>query len=281
MGNTEKMQQFEGLKVRTAWNEDEEKWYFSIVDVVKVLTDSADPKQYIKKMRSRDPELNSRWGTICTPTEMVAADGKKYLTQAASAEQIFRIIQSIPSSKAEPFKVWMAQVAALRVDQAIDPERSIDQAVADYRRLGYSEAWITRRIKTIEIRKGLTDEWKRGGVTKEVDFAFLTDLMSKTWSGLTTKEYKNLKGLMKENLRDNMTNMELLLNALAEESATQLSKERNPEGLAQNAVVAEEGAEVAKTAKEDFEKRLGRSVVTSEKAIDYIQSPEELPFKKR
>ena len=281
MGNTEMMQQFEGLKVRTAWNEDEEKWYFSIVDVVKVLTDSADPKQYIKKMRSRDPELNSRWGTICTPPEMVAADGKKYLTQAASAEQIFRIIQSIPSSKAEPFKVWMAQVAAQRIDQAIDPERSIDQAVADYSRLGYSEAWITRRIKTIEIRKGLTDEWKRGGVTKEVDFAFLTDLMSKTWSGLTTKEYKNLKGLTKENLRDNMTNMELLLNALAEESATQLSRERNPEGLVQNAVVAEEGAEVAKTAKEDFEKRLGRSVVTSEKAIDYIQSPEELPFNKR
>ncbi|MCQ2168593.1 MAG: Bro-N domain-containing protein [Bacteroidales bacterium] len=281
MGNTEMMQQFEGLKVRTAWNEDEEKWYFSIVDVVKVLTDSADPKQYIKKMRLRDSELNSRWGTICTPTEMVAADGKKYLTQAASAEQIFRIIQSIPSSKAEPFKVWMAQVAAQRVDQAIDPERSIDQAVADYRRLGYSEAWITRRIKTIEIRKGLTDEWKRGGVTKEVDFAFLTDLMSKTWSGLSTKEYKHLKGLTKENLRDNMTNMELLLNALAEESATQLSKERNPEGLVQNAVVAEEGAEVAKTAKEDFEKRLGRSVVTSEKAIDYIQSPEELPFNKR
>lgn len=280
MGNTEMIQQFEGLKVRTVWNEDEGKWYFSIVDVVKVLTDSADPKQYIKKMRSRDPELNSRWGTICTPTEMVAADGKKYMTQAASAEQIFRIIQSIPSSKAEPFKVWMAQVAAQRVDQAIDPERSIDQAVADYRRLGYSEAWITRRIKTIEIRKGLTDEWKRGGVTKEVDFAFLADLMSKTWSGLTTKEYKNLKGLTKENLRDNMTNMELLLNALAEESATQLSKERNPEGLVQNAVVAEEGAEVAKTAKEEFEKRLGRSVVTSEKAINYIQSPEELPFKK-
>ena len=281
MGNTEMIQQFEGLKVRTAWNEDEEKWYFSIVDVVKVLTDSADPKQYIKKMRSRDPELNSRWGTICTPTEMVAADGKKYLTQAASAEQIFRIIQSIPSSKAEPFKVWMAQVAAQRIDQAIDPELSIDQAVADYRRLGYSEAWITRRIKTIEIRKGLTDEWTRGGVTKEVDFAFLTDLMSKTWSGLTTREYKNLKGLTKENLRDNMTNMELLLNALAEESATQLSKERDPEGLVQNAVVAEEGAEVAKTAKENFEKRLGRSVVTSEKAIDYIQSPEELTFNKR
>ena len=280
MGNTEMIQQFEGLKVRTAWNEDEEKWYFSIVDVVKVLTDSADPKQYIKKMRSRDPELNSRWGTICTPTEMVAADGKKYLTQAASAEWIFRIIQSIPSSKAEPFKQWMAQVAAQRVDQAIDPELSIDQAVADYRRLGYSEAWITRRIKTIEIRKGLTDEWKRGGVTKEVDFAFLTDLMSKTWSGLTTREYKNLKGLTKENLRDNMTNMELLLNALAEESATQLSRERNPEGLVQNAVVAEEGAEVAKTAKEDLEKRLGRSVVTSEKAINNIQSPEELPFKK-
>ncbi|MDO5443357.1 MAG: Bro-N domain-containing protein [Bacteroidia bacterium] len=280
MGNTEKMQQFEGLKIRTVWNEDEEKWYFSIVDVVRVLTDSADPKQYIKKMRLRDHELNSRWGTICTPTEMVAADGKKYMTQAASAEQIFRIIQSVPSPKAEPFKQWMAQVAAQRVDQAIDPELSIDQAIADYRRLGYSEAWITRRIKTIEIRKGLTDEWKRGGVTKEVDFAFLTDLMSKTWSGLTTREYKKLKGLTKENLRDNMTNMELLLNALAEESATQLSKERNPEGLVQNAVVAEEGAEVAKTAKEEFEKRLGHGVVTSEKAVDYIQSPEELPFSK-
>ena len=174
----------------------------------------------------------------------------------------------------------MAQVAAERINQAIDPERSIDQAIADYRRLGYSEAWINRRIKSIEIRKGLTDEWKRGGVTKEVDFAFLTDLMSETWSGMTTREYKKYKGLTKENLRDNMTNMELLLNALAEETATEISKQRNPEGLSENAGVAKEGAEVAKSARQDVEKRLGRSVVSSEKAIDHIQSPEELPFVK-
>ena len=284
MGNTEMMQLFENHKIRTAWNEDEEKWYFSIVDVVWVLTDQPDllhARNYWKVLKNRLIAEGNQTVTNCNQLKLAAADGKQRLTDVADVEQLFRLIQSIPSKKAEPFKQWMAQVAAQRVDQAIDPERSIDQAVADYRRLGYSEAWITRRIKTIEIRKGLTDEWKRGGVTKEVDFAFLTDLMSKTWSGLATKEYKNLKGLTKENLRDNMTNMELLLNALAEESATQLSKERNPKGLAQNAVVAEEGAEVAKTAKEDFEKRLGRSVVTSEKAIDYIQPPEELPFNKR
>lgn len=193
-------------------------------------------------------------------------------------EGMFRIIQSIPSKKAEPFKQWMAQVGAERVNQMIDPERSINQAVADYRRLGYSEAWITRRIKTIEIRKGLTDEWKRGGVTREVDFAFLTDLMSKTWSGLTTREYKKYKGLTKENLRDNMTNMELLLNALAEETATEISKQRNPEGLSENAGVAKEGAEVAKATRKEVEKRIGHSVVSPEKAIDYIKSPEELPF---
>ena len=207
-------------------------------------------------------------------------DGKRYSTDVADMALMFRIIESIPSKKAEPFKIWMAQVAAERINQAIDPERSIDQAIADYRRLGYSEAWINRRIKSIEIRKGLTDEWKRGGVTKEVDFAFLTDLMSKTWSGMTTCEYKKYKGLTKENLRDNMTNMELLLNALAEETATEISKQRNPEGLSENAGVAKEGAEVAKSARQDVEKRLGRSVVSSEKAIDHIQSPEELPFAK-
>jgi hypothetical protein len=205
-------------------------------------------------------------------------DGKKYSTDVTDMQQAFRIIQSIPSKKAEPFKQWMAQVAAERINQAIDPERSIDQAIADYRRLGYSEAWINQRIKTIEIRKGLTDEWKRGGVTQEVDFAFLTDLMSKTWSGLTTREYKKYKGLTKENLRDNMTNMELLLNALAEETATELSKQRNPEGLSENAGVAKEGADVAKTARKEVEKRLGQSVISRDKAIDHIQSPEELPF---
>jgi len=278
MSDVEKIQSFEDKKVRTAWDEEKQEWFFSIVDSIEILADSRDPKQYIKKMRVRDPELSAKWGTICTPVKMIAHDGKRRKTLAADLEGMFRIIQSIPSKKAEPFKQWMAQVAAERVNQVIDPERSIDQAVADYRRLGYSEAWITRRIKTIEIRKGLTDEWKRGGVTQEVDFAFLTDLMSKTWSGLTTREYKKYKGLTKENLRDNMTNMELLLNALAEESATELSKARDPEGLSENASIAKEGAEVAKTAREDFEKRIGHSVVSHEKAIDYIKSPEGLPF---
>ena len=280
MSDIERIQVFEDSSIRTAWVEAEEKWYFSIIDAVGLLAESKDPKQYIKKMRSRDPELSSKWGTICTPVEMLAPDGKRRKTMAADLEGMFRIIQSIPSKKAEPFKQWMAQVAAERINQMIDPERSIDQAMADYRRLGYSEAWITRRIKTIEIRKGLTDEWKRGGITKEVDFAFLTDLMSKTWSGFTTKEYKVYKGLTKENLRDNMTNMELLLNALAEETATEISKQRNPEGLSENAGVAKEGAEVAKTTRKEVEKRIGRSVVSPEKAIDHIQSPEELPFPK-
>ena len=278
MSDIEKIQLFENKKVRTAWDEEKQEWFFSIVDSVEILADSKDPKQYIKKMRARDPELSAKWGTICTPVEMVAPDGKRRKTLAADMEGMFRIIQSIPSKKAEPFKQWMAQVAAERINQMIDPERSIDQAVADYRRLGYSEAWITRRIKTIEIRKGLTDEWKRGGVTKEVDFAFLTDLMSKTWSGLTTREYKKYKGLTKENLRDNMTNMELLLNALAEETATEISKQRNPEGLSENAGVAQEGAEVAKATRKEVEKRIGHSVVSPEKAIDYIKSPEEIPF---
>ena len=274
----EKLQLFDDKKIRTVWIEKDEKWYFAVSDIVEILSDSTDTKQYIKKMRSRDPELNSVWGTICTPHQFKSTDGKLHAINCATLEGIFRIIQSIPSKKAEPFKQWMAQVAATRIDQIIDPELSIDQAIADYRRLGYSEQWITRRIKTIEIRKGLTDEWRRGGITHEIDFAFLTDLMTKTWSGLTTREYKNLKGLTKENLRDNMTNMELLLNALAEESATQISREKNPKGLSENALVANDGAEVARTAREDLEKRLGHSIVSSEKAIDYIQSKEELPF---
>lgn len=279
MTNIEKLQIFEDKKVRTVWNEDEEKWYFSVRDVVSVLTDTVNVKDYIAKMRRRDPELSKGWGQIVHPLSLQTNGGVQQ-ENCASLDGIFRIIQSVPSKKAEPFRQWMARVASERVDQMIDPELSIDQAVRDYRRLGYSEAWISRRIKTIEIRKGLTDEWRRGGVTQELDFAFLTDLMSKTWSGLTTREYKRLKGLTKENLRDNMTNMELLLNALAEESATQISKERNPEGLMENAGVAREGAEVAKSAREDIEKRIGHGVVSSSKAIDYIQSPEELPFPK-
>ena len=279
MSDMEKIQLFEGKKIRTVWIEREEKWYFAVEDVIEVLTESRDPKQYVKRMKLRDPELSKGWVQI-VPLLTIMTEGGPQKMRCANIEGMFRIIQSVPSKKAEPFKRWMAQVAAERINQMIDPERSLDQAIADYRRLGYSEAWINRRIKSFEIRKGLTDEWKRGGITKEVDFAFLTDLMSKTWSGMSTREYKNFKGLTKENLRDNMTNMELLLNSLAEETATELSKQRNPEGLAENADVAKEGAEVAKSAREEVEKRLGRSVVSPEKAIDHLQPPEELPFSK-
>ncbi|MBR4772027.1 MAG: Bro-N domain-containing protein [Bacteroidales bacterium] len=277
MTDIERIQSFEDKKVRTVWIESEEKWYFVLEDVIEVLTESKDAKQYIKRMKLRDPELAKGWVQI-VPLLSIKTEGGPQKMRCVNMEGMFRIIQSIPSKKAEPFKQWMASVAAERVNQMIDPERGIDQAIADYRRLGYSEAWITQRIKTIEIRKGLTDEWKRGGVTQEVDFALLTDLMSKTWSGLTTREYKKYKGLTKENLRDNMTNMELLLNALAEETATQISKARNPEGLGENAEVAQEGAEVAKSAREEAEKRIGHSVISPKKAIDHIQSPEQIPF---
>ena len=279
MSEIEKIRLFDNKKIRTIWVEEEEDWYFSVKDVVIILTETTNAKDYISKIRRRDEELSKGWGQIVHPLTIQTAGGPQK-ENCATLEGMFRIIQSIPSKKAEPFKVWMASVAAERINQMVDPERSIDQAMADYRRLGYSESWITRRIKTIEIRKGLTDEWKRGGITKEIDFAMLTDLMSKTWSGLTTREYKKHKGLTKGNLRDNMTNMELLLNALAEETATEISKERNPQGLTDNARIAKEGADVAKAAREDVEKRLGRSVVSSQKAIDYIQSPEELPFEK-
>jgi len=284
MSDIEKIQLFESKKIRTAWDDEKQEWYFSIVDVCGVLTESKDydtARKYWSKLKERLIAEGSELVTNCLQLKMVSPkDGKRYNTDVSDMQGMFRIIQSIPSKKAEPIKVWMAQVAAERINQAIDPERSIDQAIADYRRLGYSEAWINQRIKTIEIRKGLTDEWKRGRVTKEVDFAFLTDLMSKTWSGMTTREYKRYKGLTKETLRDNMTNMELLLNALAEETATEISKQRDPEGLIENAGIAKEGAEVAKSARKEVEKRLGRSVVSPEKAIDHIQSPEELPFSK-
>ena len=282
MSDIEKIQLFENKKIRTAWDEEKQEWYFSIVDICGILTEQPDydgARKYWKVLKGRLIAEGFELVSNCYQLKMVSPkDGKKYSTDVTDTQQAFRIIQSIPSKKAEPFKQWMAQVAAERINQAIDPERSIDQAIADYRRLGYSEAWINQRIKTIEIRKGLTDEWKRGGVTQEVDFAFLTDLMSKTWSGLTTREYKKYKGLTKENLRDNMTNMELLLNALAEETATELSKQRNPEGLSENAGVAKEGADVAKTARKEVEKRLGQSVISRDKAIDHIKSPEELPF---
>lgn len=281
MANESVIKLFEGQKIRVVWNEEQEKYYFAVQDIVQILTDSVDVKQYVKRLRSRDSELDSVWGTICTPHQFVSTDGKKHAVNCADLEGILRIIQSIPSKKAEPIKRWLAQVGSERFYQMQDPERTIEQAVKDYRRLGYSESWINQRIKTIEIRKGLTDEWKRSGVEDESDYALLTDLMSKVWSGMTTREYKEHKGLTSQNLRDNMTNMELLLNALAEQTATDLSKERDPKGLVETAHVAKDGAEVARNARADIEHRLGHSVISSDKAIDHIKPQDELPFDKK
>lgn len=278
MSKHEQLQLFQSQRVRSVWDDEQEEWYFSVVDVCRVLTDSRDAQAYWRKLKQRLREEGNETVTNCHALKMLAADGKKRLTDVATTEQMFRIIQSIPSPKAEPFKQWMAQVAAHRIDQMQDPELDIQQAIADYRRLGYDEKWINQCIKTIEIRKGLTDEWKRGGVKENEEFALLTDLMSKTWSGLTTKEYKQLKGLKKENLRDNMTNLELLLNAIAEETATQISRERNPEGLRQNAVVAKEGADVAKSTRDDIELRLGHTIISSERAIDHTNPEGMLPL---
>ena len=284
MAEHEAIKLFESLRVRVVWDDVQEKYFFSVVDVVAVLTDqttarSASTYWAVLKKRLIAEGANEML-TNCKQLKLQAADGKRYLTDVADTEQLFRIIQSIPSKKAEPFKRWLAQVGAERIRQMRDPELDIEQAIKDYRRLGYSENWINQRIKTIEIRKGLTDEWKRSGVTNESDYARLTDLMSKIWSGMTTREYKEHKGLTDQNLRDNMTNMELLLNALAEQTATDLSKERNPEGLAQTANVAKDGAEVARNARADIEHRLGRSVISNKKAIDYISPHDELPFDK-
>lgn len=253
---------FEEKKVRTVWDTDTEKWYFSIVDIVAVLTDSTDPKQYIKRLRNRDSELQVKWGTICTPVRMRAADGKLRLVDAADTEGIFRIIQSIPSPKAEPFKQWMAQVASQRIDQMQDPELGINQAIADYRRLGYSEAWINQRIKSIEVRKALTDEWQRAGVREGVQYASLTDIITQQWSGFTTKEYKQYKGLKKENLRDNMTNLEIALNMLAEATATEISQQENPRGFMESAQVAKRGGKAARGARASIEKELGHPIVS-------------------
>ena len=272
---------FDQTKIRVVWDDEKEKYYFSVVDVVGVLTESVDGRKYWNKLKQRLTEEGSESVTNCHQLKLVAADGKRYNTDVADLEGILRIIQSIPSKKAEPVKRWLAQVGSERFYQLQDPELSIEQAVKDYRRLGYSESWINQRIKTIEIRKGLTDEWKRSGVESESDYAALTDLMSKVWSGMTTREYKHHKGLTSQNLRDNMTNMELLLNALAEQTATDLSKERNPEGIVEAAHVAKDGAEVARNARADIEHRLGRSVISSNKAIDHIKPQDELPFDKK
>jgi hypothetical protein len=239
MDENNKIQLFEDKRIRTAWDEEKQEWYFSVSDVVAVLTDSADVKQYIKKMRSRDPELNLKWGTICTPVEMMAADGKKRRITAASAEGVLRLIQSIPSPKAEPFKAWLARVGSERIDETIDPELTIERALETYLKKGYTREWINQRLQAIQVRKELTDEWDNRGVKKGVEYAILTDEITKAWSGMTTRKYKNLKGLKKENLRDNMTTLELVLGMLAEATTTEISKTEEPE-FAQFAVIAAE-----------------------------------------
>ena len=269
MTKKQAIQLFQVRKVRSIWDDKEEKWYFSVSDVVEVLTDSKNPTDYIKKMRKRDPMLAEGWGQIVTPLAVQTAGGKQK-TNFATMEGVFRIIQSIPSPKAEPFKQWMAQVASQRIDQMQDPEQSIDQAIIDYKRLGYSDAWINQRIKSIEVRKELTDEWKRTGVKEGLEYASLTDIITREWSGFTTKQYKHFKGLKKENLRDNMTNLEIALNILAEASATELSKQRDPHGFNQQTQVAKDGGSVAKAARNQLEGKLGHSIISSAKASDYL-----------
>lgn len=261
------LQIFEGKNVRTAWNEQQEKWYFSIVDVIEVLTGTDRPRKYWadlkKKLLQEGSEMSEKIGRL----KLLAIDGKRRLTDVADMEQMFRIIQSIPSPKAEPFKLWMAQVAALRIDQIIDPELSINQAIDDYRRKGYDERWINQRIKSIEIRKKLTDEWKRGGISDD-KYGWLTNILTKGWSGKKVKEYKAYKGLKNENLRDNMTDMELVLNTLAEVTATEISKSENPKGDMANAKVAKRSGDIAKSARLQIEKETGKPIVSPLNAKD-------------
>ena len=277
------IQLFEGKRVRIVWDAEQEKYYFSIVDIVQVLTDSTNPTDYLKKLRKRDQEVGLFLGTNCPQVMMTTLTGKKRLTLAADLQGIFRLIQSIPSKKAEPVKQWLAKLGEQRIDQMIDPELTFQMAVEDYRRQGYSDKWINERMRSIEMRKELTDEWHRAGITEQKDFAILTNVLTQAWSGMTTGEYKRHKGLTKENLRDNMTNVELALNTLAEVTATEISRQRNPKGMAQSRQTAKEGGEVARNARADIESRLGHSVISSQKASDYIRpieesKAEEFPF---
>ena len=260
------LQIFDEKRIRTAWNDETEKWYFSVVDVVGALTDSPNPRNYWKVLKHRLIKEGNESVTNCNQLKLLASDGKKYNTDVADTEQLLRIIQSIPSPKAEPFKQWMAQVASQRIDQLQDPELSINQAIADYQRLGYSEAWINQRIKSIEVRKHLTDEWKRAGVEEGQQFATLTDIIYRQWSGFSAKEYKQFKGLKKENLRDNMTDLEIAVNMLAEATTTELSKQENPNGFKESAGIAKRGGKAAHGARKVIEHELGHSIVSSENA---------------
>ena len=278
MTKKETLKLFEERKVRTVWDDEKEKWYFSIVDVVSVLTDSVDATAYWRKLKQRLKEEGNETVTNCHGLKMKAADGKMRLTDVADTEQLLRIIQSIPSPKAEPFKQWMAHVASERLDQMKDPELSIEQAMMDYKRLGYSDNWINQRLKSIEIRKDLTDQWKLHNVEEGVQYATLTDIIYQQWAGKSAKEYKQFKGLKKENLRDNMTNEELVLNMLAELSTTSITKAKNPQTLGENMQCAADGGDVARVAREQLEQKTGREVVTPLSAKRFFegQKPEDL-----
>ena len=278
MTKKESLQLFETKKVRTIWDDEQERWYFAIVDVVAVLTSSNDynkSRKYWNKLKQRLKEEGNETVTNCHQFKLQAADGKMRLTDVADTEQLFRLVQSIPSPKAEPFKIWMSQVASSRLEQMQDPELSVEQAVSDYKRLGYSDSWINQRLKSIEIRKELTDEWNRTGVIEGYQYATLTDIITKEWSGFKTKEYKQFKGLKKESLRDNMTNVELILNSLAEASTTEISKQKDPSGFEENKVVAKEGGEVAKIAREQLEAKIGKTIISSKNAKDFTRLPEK------
>ena len=256
---------FEEHKVRTSWNSEEEKWYFSVIDIVAILTESKDPTAYWRKLKQRLKAEGNETVTICHGLKMIAPDGKMRLTDVLDTEGVLRLIQSIPSPKAEPFKLWLAKVGSERIDEMQDPEIAINRALQHYRNLGYSEAWINQRLKSIEVRKDLTDEWKRSGV-KDNQYGFLTDILTEAWSGMKTRQYKEHKGLKKENLRDNMSNMELVLNMLAEVSTTEISKGKNPQTLKENIDVAKEGGSVAKNARLEIESKTGNKIVTSQNA---------------
>lgn len=272
MVNKNSIKLFGGDKIRAVWGDEQEKWYFSIVDVVAVLTESPNPQTYWRVLKKRLKDEGNETVTNCNGLKMPAADGKMRLTDVADTEQLLRIIQSVPSPKAEPFKMWLAKVGTARLDQMQDPELSIQQAMIDYKRLGYSDNWINQRLKSIEIRKDLTDQWKLHNVEEGVQYATLTDIIYQSWAGRTSKEYKKLKGLKKENLRDNMTNEELVLNMLAELSATSITKAKNPQTLDENKTCAKEGGDVARVAREQLELKTGRSVVSPLSAKRFFEA---------
>jgi len=262
MSNDKKLTVFESKEIRKEWNEEEQDWYVSIVDVIEVLTGTDNPRRYWSDLKRKLKAEGSQLYENIVQLKMESADGKKYSTDVANTKEILRIIQSVPSPKAEPFKIWLAQLGKERIDEVADPEIAIDRAFETYLRKGYSEKWINQRIKTMEVRKELTDDWQRSGVRESKDFATLTVIMTKEWSGKSTRDYKNYKGLKKENLRDHMTNMELILNMLAEASATDLSRETDPFGMEESAKVAKHGGSVAKAAREQHEKRTGKKIVS-------------------